>query len=73
VVDHGKERRNPSLQVFCYALSPPDGSEWRQRIEAEAEHFLDVSARSVSEIAAQISVRISLVMLASQWRSPDQA
>jgi len=57
VVDHGKERRQSSLQVFCYALSPPDGSEWRQRIEAEAEHFLDVSARSVGEIAAQISVR----------------
>lgn len=45
------------VQVFCYALSPPDGSEWRQRIEAEVEHFLDVSQRSVGEIAGQISVR----------------
>jgi hypothetical protein len=33
----------PVLQVFCYALSPPDGSEWRRRIEGEAEHFIDVS------------------------------
>ena len=48
------------IQVFCYALSPSDGSEWRQRIEAEAEHFLDVSHRSVGEIAAQISVRPAL-------------
>jgi protein O-GlcNAc transferase len=32
------------LEVFCYALSPGDGSEWRRRIEGEAEHFLDVSS-----------------------------
>ncbi len=41
--------------MFCYAVSPSDGSEWRQRIEAEAEHFLDVSAWSVGDIAARIS------------------
>ena len=29
-------------QVFCYALSPSDGSECRARIEAEVEHFADV-------------------------------
>lgn len=45
------------VQVFCYALSPSDGSEWRQRIEAESEHFIDVSQRSAGEIAGQISVR----------------
>lgn len=32
-----------------------DNSEWRQRIEREAEHFLDVSAWSVSDIAGKIS------------------
>lgn len=32
-----------------------DGSEWRQRIEQEAEHFLDVSAWSVGDIASKIS------------------
>ena len=32
-----------------------DGSEWRQRIEQEAEHFLDVSAWSVGDIAGKIS------------------
>ena len=62
---HGKERRTLSSQVFCYALSPPDGSEWRQRIEAEVEHFLDVSARSVSEIAAQISARTLNALMSS--------
>ena len=32
-----------------------DGSEWRHRIEQEAEHFLDVSAWSVGDIAGKIS------------------
>ncbi|KAK9815277.1 hypothetical protein WJX72_000982 [[Myrmecia] bisecta] len=43
------------VEVFCYALSPSDGSEWRQRIEAEAEHFMDVSAWAVGDIAHRIS------------------
>ena len=48
-------RLRVQVEVFCYAASPNDGSEWRQRIEAEAEHFLDVSAWSVGDIAARIS------------------
>ena len=32
--------------MFCYALSPNDSTEWRQRIQSEAEHFIDVSAMS---------------------------
>lgn len=43
------------VEVFCYALSPSDSSEWRTRIEREAEHFLDVSSWSVAEIARKIS------------------
>ncbi len=43
------------LQIFCYALSPPDGSEWRARIEAEVEHFTDVSAWPIPDIAARLS------------------
>eukprot|EP00793_Prasinoderma_coloniale_P004610 PRCOL_00000371-RA len=43
------------FEVFCYALSPPDGTEWRARIESEAEHFLDVNAWTVTEIAARLS------------------
>ena len=43
------------MEIFCYALSAPDGSEWRQRIERDAEHFLDVSAWSVPDIAGRIS------------------
>jgi protein O-GlcNAc transferase len=39
------------VEVFCYALSQSDGSEWRQRISAEAEHFVDVSTMSSDAIA----------------------
>jgi predicted O-linked N-acetylglucosamine transferase (SPINDLY family) len=44
-------QRSVLLQVFCYALSQSDGSEWRQRISAEAEHFVDVSSMSSDSIA----------------------
>ncbi len=43
------------LQVFCYALSQSDGSEWRQRISAEAEHFVDVSTMTSDAIAHLMS------------------
>jgi hypothetical protein len=41
--------------VFCYALSQSDGSEWRQRISAEAEHFVDVSTMTSDAIAHLMS------------------
>jgi len=43
------------VEVFLYALSPSDNSVWRQRIEREAEHFIDVSSWSVPDIARRIS------------------
>lgn len=43
------------MEVFCYALSPSDNSEWRCRIESEAEHFIDVSAWGIPDIARRIS------------------
>lgn len=43
------------FQVFCYALSANDNTEWRQRIQSEAEHFLDVSAMSSDAIAKIIN------------------
>ena len=54
IVQHCSHRlhANPPLmqQRAC-----ADGSEWRQRIEQEAEHFLDVSAWTVGDIASKIS------------------
>ena len=43
------------VEVFCYALTPDDGSEWRRRLAREAEHFVDVSALDAAAIARRIS------------------
>ncbi|KAI5387753.1 hypothetical protein KIW84_073740 [Lathyrus oleraceus] len=44
-----------NVEVFCYALSPNDDTEWRQRIQSEAEHFLDVPAMIVDTIKHLVS------------------
>ncbi|KAL8171812.1 hypothetical protein V2J09_023616 [Rumex salicifolius] len=44
-----------SVEVFCYALSPNDGTEWRQRTQSEVEHFVDVSSLSSDAIAKMIN------------------
>lgn len=31
------------MQIFCYSLSPDDGTRFRQKIAGEAEHFIDLS------------------------------
>ena len=31
------------LQIFCYALSADDNTNFRGKIESEAEHFVDLS------------------------------
>lgn len=41
--------------MFCYALSPNDGTEWRLRIQSEAEHFIDVSSLTSDVIARMIN------------------
>lgn len=32
-----------AVEVFCYALSPDDGTSFRAKIATEAEHFVDLS------------------------------
>ncbi|XP_051116710.1 probable UDP-N-acetylglucosamine--peptide N-acetylglucosaminyltransferase SEC [Andrographis paniculata] len=44
-----------NVEVFCYALSPNDGTEWRLRIQSEAEHFIDVSSMASDTIARMIN------------------
>ncbi|PKA54868.1 putative UDP-N-acetylglucosamine--peptide N-acetylglucosaminyltransferase SEC [Apostasia shenzhenica] len=44
-----------NVEVFCYALSQNDGTEWRLRIMAEAEHFIDVSSMTSDVIARLIN------------------
>lgn len=36
---HNHER----VEVFCYALTPDDGTNFRKKFLAEAEHFTDLS------------------------------
>eukprot|EP00798_Chlamydomonas_sp_ICE-L_P010402 gene10402-8349_t len=43
------------VEIFCYCLSPNDGSEWRNHIEKEAEHIIDVSSWRVADIATRIN------------------
>jgi len=32
------------VEIFCYSLSPDDGTAFRAKIQREAEHFIDLSA-----------------------------
>ncbi|KAH0641311.1 hypothetical protein KY285_037897 [Solanum tuberosum] len=55
-----------NVEVFCYALSPNDGTEWGIRIQYEAEHFIDVSsltfdltARMINEDRIQILIDLN--------------
>ncbi|CAM8896131.1 unnamed protein product [Rhodiola kirilowii] len=50
----GMHNRN-DVEVFCYALSPNDGTEWRLRTQSEAEHFVDVSSMTSDMIARMIN------------------
>jgi protein O-GlcNAc transferase len=42
------------FQVYVYATSQSDGSQYRQKIEEESQHFLDVSNWSTREIVERI-------------------
>lgn len=37
---HNRDR----VEIFCYALSPNDGTKFRSKVEREADHFIDFSA-----------------------------
>ena len=43
------------FEVFCYALSPDDGSQWRRKIQSEVEHFKDISRLVHGEAARMIA------------------
>ncbi|KAK6781321.1 hypothetical protein RDI58_023505 [Solanum bulbocastanum] len=46
---------NENVEVFCYALSPNDGTEWGIHIQYEAEHFIDVSSLTFDLTARMIN------------------
>lgn len=43
------------FEVYCYALSTSDRSHWRQKIEDEAEHFIEIGHLHASEAAQVIN------------------
>lgn len=32
------------VEIFCYSLSPDDGTAFRAKIQRESEHFIDLSS-----------------------------
>lgn len=42
------------VEIFCYALSPNDGTNFRQKLVKEAEHFVDLSEIPCNGQAADI-------------------
>lgn len=47
---HDRQR----YDVYCYATTPSDSTCYRQKIETETEHFLDVSQWSNQQVVEQI-------------------
>ena len=43
------------FQIYCYALSPDDGSAWRKTITENVEVFKDVSALLSGDLAKMIN------------------
>ncbi|CAI4229118.1 unnamed protein product [Auanema sp. JU1783] len=41
------------VEVYCYALSPHDGTNFRQKLINESEHFIDLSAITCNGKAAE--------------------
>ncbi|XP_047524909.1 UDP-N-acetylglucosamine--peptide N-acetylglucosaminyltransferase 110 kDa subunit-like [Pieris napi] len=41
-------------EIFCYALNPNDGSTFRNKIENDSEHFIDISNITSNDEAANI-------------------
>ena len=41
-----------AFEVFCYALSPSDGSPFRERVETDCEHFAAIDKHTTDHAAA---------------------
>lgn len=49
-----KRHDRTRFEVYAYSYGPNDGSDYRTRIQGEAEHFVDLSTLSDREAAARI-------------------
>lgn len=53
---YGLHRQGHTVECYCYALTPSDGSTWRHRIESEVEHFRDISSMTPKQSADAIAM-----------------
>ena len=47
---HNRER----VEIFCYSLSVDDGTAFREKIQREAEHFVDLSSTTCNGQAVRL-------------------
>ncbi|CAL8089196.1 unnamed protein product [Orchesella dallaii] len=50
----GHHRQSLNTEVYCYALNPDDGTFFRSKIAATAEHFVDLSTLTFRDAANKI-------------------
>jgi predicted O-linked N-acetylglucosamine transferase (SPINDLY family) len=43
------------FEIFTYSYAPDDASSYRRRIQTESEHYVDVSAHTVKDLAKRIA------------------
>ncbi|CEF64055.1 O-glycosyltransferase [Strongyloides ratti] len=58
----GLHDRN-KVEIFCFALSPNDGTNFRQKLSDEAEHFIDLSNLTCNASAADFINNLGIHIL----------
>lgn len=64
---------NPDqFNIYVYATSPSDGSSYRQKIEQDAQHFVDISSTPFKDaiekiIADNIHIRELKTSMLNGW------
>ena len=61
------------FEIFAYSMGPDDGSDYRKRIEREADQFIDIATYTYSESAKrihedQIDILVDLIGYAANGR-----
>ena len=61
------------VEVFCYALSPDDGTTFRAKIAREAEHFVDLSqVNMLTKNISEISPTLPNTLMCEGTHSPHE-
>jgi hypothetical protein len=60
------------FEIFCYSLTSHDGSQWRDKIEEDAERFKDISHLSAVE-ASQVPYPIPFPNYIHEFLAPHDS